>query len=113
MENFNLPDFLSQMMKKQQTEAELRRKRLFKAMALKMQNAPSIQNSKRRITYCLRLAGEGEITKGRELPDPDNLALAEGRRLEAAILYNDLRGFSQLVATTPKRKVLLVLDAFI
>ncbi len=113
MSDSNLPELIAQILRKQQTDSELRRKKLIRVMSLKMQNAPSIQNSKRRITNCLRLSGEGEITKGRELPEPDNLALAEGRRLEAAILYNDLRGFSQLVATTPRRQVLRVLDAFI
>jgi class 3 adenylate cyclase len=111
MENYNLPHFLSQIMKNQQKEAELRKNRLIRV--LRMQNVPSIQNSKRRITTTLQQATTSEITKGRELPDPDQLGLAEGRRLEAAVLYNDLRGFSQLVATNPRRQVLLVLDAFV
>lgn len=108
MENLNLPEFLSQIIKNKQNEAELGRKRLIRALI-----HPSIQNSTRRITTTLKQAITGEITKGRELPDPDQLGLAEGRRLEAAILYNDLRGFSQLVAKAPRKQVLLVLDAFI
>ncbi len=74
---------------------------------------PSIASSSIRIKRTLLKAAKGEITKGRELPKSEAIGLADGRTLQATILYNDLRGFSKLVSGTPKKQILLILDAFV
>ena len=77
------------------------------------QSQPNVAISKRRILVALSQAVEGDITDGRVLPSLDNISLASGRKLKAAILYNDLKGFTQLVAGLPKRKTLAILHSFV
>lgn len=74
---------------------------------------PNVEVSRRRILFALSQAVEGDITDGRVLPSLDNISLASGRKLKAAILYNDLKGFTQLVAGLPKKKTLSILHAFV
>lgn len=74
---------------------------------------PTLRASSARILAGLSQADDTDITDGRVLPSLEAIQIASGRKLKAAILYNDLKGFSQLVATTPKKKVLKVLHAFV
>lgn len=69
--------------------------------------------SRFRVRAAIRKAVGGEITRGIILPDPDTLGLTDGRRLSVAILYADLRGFSTMVVTSPKRSALVILQAFV
>lgn len=75
--------------------------------------APSFSESLVRIKNDLSRATTCDITDGREFPTIETLGLAEGRKLNAAILYCDIRGFSSAVFNNPNRKMLLVLDAFV
>ena len=74
---------------------------------------PNVAISRRRITVSLSQAIDGDITDGRILPSLDAIPIANGRKLKAAILYNDLKGFSGLVAGLPKKKTLSILHAFV
>ena len=74
---------------------------------------PNVAISRRRITASLSQAADGDITDGRVLPSLDAIPIANGRKLKAAILYNDLKGFSGLVAGLPKKKTLSILHAFV
>jgi adenylate cyclase len=74
---------------------------------------PNLAVSKRRISLSLSQADESDITDGRILPSLDQISLAGGRRLKAAILYSDLKGFTNLVASTHKKKTLAILHAFV
>ena len=75
--------------------------------------APSFSDSLVRVKTDLSRATTCDITDGRGLPAADTLGLAEGRKLKAAILYCDIRGFTSAVFNNPNRKMLLVLDAFV
>jgi len=77
------------------------------------QTQPNVALSKRRILFALSQAVDGDISNGRVLPSSDDIVLADGRKLKAAILYNDIKGFTQLVAGAPKRKTLAILHAFV
>lgn len=74
---------------------------------------PNVLVSKRRIFTSLSQAADGDIADGRVLPTLDALLLASARKLKAAVLYNDLKGFSALVAGLPKKKTLCILHAFV
>ncbi len=73
----------------------------------------SLTASTFRVKGSIRKAASGDIKRGLVLPDPDDLGLAEGRQLRVAILYADLRGFSSMVVTSPKRSSLVVLEVFV
>jgi hypothetical protein len=53
------------------------------------------------------------INQGRVLPKLDDLSIGEGRKLNAAFLYNDLSGFSKLVATLPTSTSFSLMQAFL
>lgn len=70
--------------------------------------------SRTRIKREVQKARQGEIsTFGRVLPNLDSLGLSDGRQLRAAIFYTDLRGFTDLVTTSPNRSTLVVLSTFV
>ncbi len=73
----------------------------------------SLAASTLRVKGAIRKAVGGDIKRGFVLPDADDLGLAAGRQLSVAILYADLRGFSPMVITSPKRSVLVLLEAFV
>ncbi|MBI3934446.1 MAG: adenylate/guanylate cyclase domain-containing protein [Acidobacteria bacterium] len=73
----------------------------------------TVVESQKRIKAELSKTATGRITQGRELPDPEQLGLADGRKLNTAILYNDLHRFTALVSSHPKEITLLVLDSFV
>jgi|SRR3990170_2463648 len=73
----------------------------------------TLKASWNRVTAELARAADGEITRGLALPEPEQLGLADGRRLVAAVLYNDLRGFSAMVSQNPRRMTLLALQVFV
>jgi class 3 adenylate cyclase len=74
---------------------------------------PNVLVSRKRIFAALSQAADGDITDGRVLPSLDAIPVANGRKLKAAVLYNDLKGFSGLVAGLPKKKTLIILHAFV
>ena len=74
---------------------------------------PTLRASAARIVAGLSQVDDTDITDGRILPSLEAIQIASGRKLKAAVLYNDLKGFSRLVATTPKKKVLKMLHAFV
>ncbi len=70
--------------------------------------------SRARIRREVQHAKQGNIsTFGRVLPSMDALGLSDGRQLRAAIFYSDLRGFTDLVTTSPNRSTLIVLSTFV
>lgn len=70
--------------------------------------------SKARIRREVQRTRHGKITTfGRVLPSLDALGLSDGRQLRAAIFYSDLRGFTNLVTTSPSRSTLVVLSTFV
>lgn len=73
----------------------------------------SLTASALRVKGAIRKAASGDIKRGLVLPDADDLGLAEGRQLRVAILYADLRGFSSMIVTSPKRSSLVVLEVFV
>ncbi len=56
---------------------------------------------------------KAEVTDGRVMPSIDNLAIMEGRRVNAAFVYSDLHGFTKLVATQPENKSFVFLHTFV
>jgi len=83
------------------------------SMSIPAPSQPNVAISRRRIFVALSQAAEGDITEGRVLPSLDTIPLANGRRLKVAVLYNDLKGFTGLVAGLPKKKTLAILHAFV
>jgi len=73
----------------------------------------TIKESYNRMVANFKKAADGDITKGRELPKLEDIGLADGRALQAGILYCDLRGYSALVSKHPKKKIILILDTFV
>jgi class 3 adenylate cyclase len=53
------------------------------------------------------------VKDGRVLPDIEDLAIMEGRRVRAAFVYTDLHSFTKLVATQPENKSFVFLQAFV
>jgi class 3 adenylate cyclase len=61
----------------------------------------------------LHLKNKVELKAGRVLPNIDDLAIMEGRHINAAFVYSDLHGFTKLVATQPTGKSFVLLNAFV
>jgi class 3 adenylate cyclase len=53
------------------------------------------------------------FTEGRVLPKLEDLAVMEGRQIEAAFVYTDLDSFTKVVATQPRDQSFVLLQAFI
>lgn len=53
------------------------------------------------------------LAPGRVLPKLDDLAVMEGRQIEAAFVYTDLDAFSKMVATQPTKLSFVLLQAFV
>jgi class 3 adenylate cyclase len=53
------------------------------------------------------------VKDGRVMPSIDDLAIMEGRRVNAAFVYSDLHGFTKLVATQPENKSFVFLHTFV
>jgi len=60
-----------------------------------------------------RVKQKVELKAGRVLPGIDDLAVMEGRHVNAAFVYSDLHGFTKLVATQPTTKSFVLLNAFV
>jgi class 3 adenylate cyclase len=56
---------------------------------------------------------KAEVKDGRIMPSIDDLAIMEGRRVNAAFVYSDLHGFTKLVATQPENKSFVFLHTFV
>jgi adenylate cyclase len=56
---------------------------------------------------------KAEVKDGRVMPSIDDLAIMEGRRVNAAFVYSDLHGFTKLVATQPENKSFVFLHTFV
>jgi hypothetical protein len=54
-----------------------------------------------------------EVKDGRVMPSIDDLAIMEGRRVNAAFVYSDLHGFTKLVAAQPENKSFVFLHTFV
>jgi len=114
MSSFNFAEWIRENAEKQERIKMLQRDGLMKLLTANKPKAVSnLKDSYTRIASTLGKSVSSEIIKGRELPDIDDIDLAAGRSLKAAILYNDLRGFSQMIASNPDRRSLLVLDSFV
>jgi len=61
----------------------------------------------------LHLKNKVELKAGRVLPNIDDLAIMEGRHINAAFVYSDLHGFTKLVATQSTGKSFVLLNAFV
>jgi class 3 adenylate cyclase len=59
------------------------------------------------------LKKKGEVSNGRVLPDIEDLAVMEGRRVRAAFVYSDLHGFTKLVSTQLTNTSFLFLHSFV
>ena len=59
--------------------------------------------------------GQRKVTLngGRVLPTIDDLAILEARKVRAAFLYSDLHGYTKIVASTPTRQSVLLMQAFV
>jgi class 3 adenylate cyclase len=55
----------------------------------------------------------GFVKDGRVMPSIDDLAVMEGRRVNAAFVYSDLHGFTKLVAMQPENKSFVFLHTFV
>jgi class 3 adenylate cyclase len=53
------------------------------------------------------------VKDGRVMPSIDDLAIMEGRRVNAAFVYSDLHGFTKPVATQPENKSFVFLHTFV
>jgi class 3 adenylate cyclase len=53
------------------------------------------------------------VKDGRVMPSIDDIAIMEGRRVNAAFVYSDLHGFTKLVATQPENKSFVFLHTFV
>ena len=53
------------------------------------------------------------VKDGRVMPSIDDLAIMEGRRVNAAFVYSDLHGFTKLVATQPESRSFVFLHTFV
>jgi class 3 adenylate cyclase len=53
------------------------------------------------------------LNGGRVLPTIDDLAILEARKIRAAFLYSDLHGSTKIVASTPTRQSVLLMQAFV
>lgn len=53
------------------------------------------------------------VKDGRVMPSIDDLAIMEGRRVNAAFVYSDLHGFTKLVASQPENKSFVFLHTFV
>jgi hypothetical protein len=53
------------------------------------------------------------VKDGRIMPSIDDLAIMEGRRVNAAFVYSDMHGFTKLVATQPVNKSFVFLHTFV
>lgn len=53
------------------------------------------------------------FAEGRVLPKLDDLAVMEGRQIEAAFVYTDLASFTKIVATQPVKSSFVLLQAFV
>jgi len=56
---------------------------------------------------------KAEVKDGRVMPSIDDLAIMEGRRVNAAFVYSDLHGFTKLIATQPENKSFVFLHTFV
>jgi class 3 adenylate cyclase len=54
-----------------------------------------------------------DVNVGRVLPSIDDLAVGEGRKLNAAFVYTDLHGFTKLVASLPTTTSFSLMQAFV
>jgi class 3 adenylate cyclase len=72
-----------------------------------------LKQSKTRTQFMIMQTKGKKITKGLCLPDPDKLGIGQGRYLQAAILYADLRGFTSMVASAPAQHSLVALEVFV
>jgi class 3 adenylate cyclase len=59
------------------------------------------------------LKKKAEVNDGRVLPNIEDLAVMEGRRIRAAFVYSDLHGFTKLVASQPTNKSFQFLHSFV
>jgi class 3 adenylate cyclase len=53
------------------------------------------------------------VAEGRVIPKLEDLAVMEGRQIEAAFVYTDLDSFSKTVATQPTKVSFVMLQAFV
>jgi class 3 adenylate cyclase len=53
------------------------------------------------------------VKDGRVMPAIDDLAIMEGRRVNAAFVYSDMHGFTKLIATQPENKSFAFLHTFV
>jgi len=54
-----------------------------------------------------------DVNVGRVLPSIDDLAVGEGRKLNAAFVYTDLHGFTKLVASLPTTTSFSLMQVFV
>lgn len=67
-----------------------------------------------RLIKAVRRLGEIETSPGRVVPETEDLVIGTGRRLDAAIMFLDISGFSSWLAETvdEQKRVLAILNLF-